>query len=136
MKKCLFFSSLQFVTPKLNQILLFLARAGHSCKFDVRTIQVCIFSLISSAIFAQWLSGIQPLLVLAYIYISYARPASFVADSLPRLTFSLSFNYVHKLFAFHSDIRTLVVDMVLATDMSSHFEQLRAMKATLSVLGR
>ena len=51
-KNVLFFSSLQFVTPKLNQILIFLARAGHSCKFDVRTIQVCIFSLISSAIFA------------------------------------------------------------------------------------
>ena len=38
--------------------------------------------------------------------------------------------------AFYSDLRTLVVDMVLATDMSSHFEQLRAMKAALSVLGR
>lgn len=37
---------------------------------------------------------------------------------------------------FFSDLRTLVVDMVLATDMSSHFEQLRAMKATLTVLGR
>jgi len=35
----------------------------------------------------------------------------------------------------YSDIRTLVVDMVLATDMSSHFEQLRAMKAALTVLG-
>ncbi|CAH3161548.1 unnamed protein product [Pocillopora meandrina] len=35
----------------------------------------------------------------------------------------------------YSDLRTLVVDMVLATDMSSHFEQLRAMKATLTVLG-
>ena len=35
-----------------------------------------------------------------------------------------------------SDIRTLVVDMVLATDMSSHFEQLRTMKAALSVLGK
>lgn len=35
----------------------------------------------------------------------------------------------------YSDIRTLVVDMVLATDMSSHFEQLRTMKAALSVLG-
>ena len=37
---------------------------------------------------------------------------------------------------FFRDLRTLVVDMVLATDMSSHFEQLRAMKATLTVLGR
>lgn len=35
----------------------------------------------------------------------------------------------------YSDLRTLVVDMVLATDMSSHFEQLRTMKAALSVLG-
>ncbi|XP_068688688.1 dual specificity calcium/calmodulin-dependent 3',5'-cyclic nucleotide phosphodiesterase 1A-like isoform X2 [Montipora foliosa] len=35
----------------------------------------------------------------------------------------------------YSDIRTLVIDMVLATDMSSHFEQLRTMKAALSVLG-
>lgn len=35
----------------------------------------------------------------------------------------------------YSDIRTLVIDMVLATDMSSHFEQLRAMKAALTVLG-
>ena len=39
------------------------------------------------------------------------------------------------LFLSDSDIRTLVVDMVLATDMSSHFEQLRAMKAALTVLG-
>ena len=44
--------------------------------------------------------------------------------------------YLRSHGVFYSDLRTLVVDMVLATDMSSHFEQLRAMKAALSVLGR
>lgn len=44
--------------------------------------------------------------------------------------------YLCSCVLFYSDLRTLVVDMVLATDMSSHFEQLRAMKAALSVLGR
>ena len=48
-------------------------------------------------------------------------------------SFPWSCIYVH---LFYSDLRTLVVDMVMATDMSSHFEQLRAMKAALSVLGR
>ena len=56
--------------------------------------------------------------------------------------FLLSTSLGEKIFVFvyfcilSSDIRTLVVDMVLATDMSSHFEQLRTMKAALSVLGK
>ena len=35
-----------------------------------------------------------------------------------------------------SDLRTLVIDMVLATDMSSHFEQLRLTKVALATAGR